>query len=339
MKRRIKLYFSDFWPSFNVYDNYFTNLLSNDFDIEIDPKNPEFLFYSNFGVDYHKYNCVRIYFTGENVRPDFSECDWSFSFDYSDDKRNYRLPLYGLFADMNELTKPRDAEKILSEKSKFTVFIYSNPGPKKRVDFLKKLSEYKRIDSAGRYLNNIGGPIGGFEKEKREFIKKYKFTFAFENSMHVGYTTEKILDPLLSGSIPLYWGNPEVNKDFNSKCFLNYHDYGSEEEFINRIIEVDNNDLLYKEIIAEPPFLNNQINEHVKFQNVLNRLKYIFSQNIVPISEKSKYFSNNVLVSNYWAAKVKMDYQKKLLLKKIALFSFDRMIVKAHRLKENIFKS
>ncbi len=337
MKKKIKLYFTDFWNTFNINDNYFTKLLRDDFDIEIDPVNPDFLFYSNFGIDYHKYRCPRIYFTGENVRPDYRECDWSFSFDYSDDARNYRLPLYGLFADMNELTKPRDPEQYFAQKSNFCVFIYSNSGPRKRLSFFKQLSEYKTVDSAGRYMNNIGGPIGGFEKEKRDFIKKYKFTFAFENSDYLGYTTEKILDPLLCGSIPLYWGNKEVASDFNPKSFLNYHDYENDKDFIDRIIEYDNNKNLYLEMLSEPPFLNNQINSFVDLNNVLNRLKYIFSQDITPIAEQSQYFSNNVVVSKYWATKVRLKYSRDLLMKKIALFSLDRVVVKAHKIKESIF--
>ena len=38
-------------------------------------------------------------------------------------------------------------------------------------------------------------------------------TIAFENSSFPGYTTEKIFEPMLEGSIPIYWGNPRVDED------------------------------------------------------------------------------------------------------------------------------
>ena len=338
MKQRIKIYFTDFWNTFKIEDNFFIDLLKDDYDVIIDDVNPDFLFYSNFGINYHKYKCKRIYFTGENIRPNFHECDWAFSFDFSDNIRNYRLPLYGIFADMNELTKPRDAEKFLSDKTGFCNFIYSNPGAGKRREFFNKLSKYKRIDSAGRYLNNIGGPIGGFEKEKRAFISKYKFTFAFENSSYPGYTTEKILDPLLCGSIPLYWGNREVAKDFNPKSFLNYHDYENDEEFMAKIIEYDTNKNLYLEMLSEPPFNDNKINEFVDKDNLKSRMKYIVSQDITPVAENLPIFSDNKIISSFWSTKTKLNYYQGILKNKISIFSFDRIIVKAHKIKENLFK-
>ena len=73
------------------------------------------------------------------------------------------------------------------------------------------------------YLNNVGGPV----KNKIDFIMDHKFTIAFENSSYPGYTTEKIFEPMLVNSIPLYWGNPLVDRDFNTKSFLNFHDYGN----------------------------------------------------------------------------------------------------------------
>ena len=45
---------------------------------------------------------------------------------------------------------------------------------------------------------------------KMDFIKDYKFVISFENSSNPGYTTEKLIEPMLVNSIPIYWGNTEV---------------------------------------------------------------------------------------------------------------------------------
>lgn len=332
MRKSLKIYFTDFWNTFKLEDNYFVNLLKEEYEIKLDSENPDFLFYSNFGIDYYKYKCPRIYFTGENVRPDFTECDWAFSFDYSNDKRNYRLPLYALFADLSELTKPKNAEDLFKDKVSFCNFIYSNPGPVKRREFFYKLSKYKKVDSAGKYLNNIGTYLPGFEFEKRQFIRKYKFTIAFENSSYPGYTTEKILDPLLCGSIPVYWGNKEVHKDFNTKSFLNYHDYEDDELFIEKIIELDNNKELYLEMLSQPAFVNNKINEFVDKANVLERLKFIFNQNIQPVGMSSPQLSENKIIAKYWQINTRLKYHKRLTVQKFKGLSYDKFKVKLFKI-------
>ena len=91
----------------------------------------------------------------------------------------------------------------------------SNPYSQKRIGFFKELSKYKKVDSGGKVLNNVGGCV----EDKLEFIKDYKFVISFENSAHPGYTTEKIVDPLAMNCIPIYWGNPYVARDFNNKRF------------------------------------------------------------------------------------------------------------------------
>ena len=125
MKKKLKIYFVDFWSNFNLNDNFFTQHLNSVYDIEITPENPDVLFYSVFGINHRFYNCKRVFFTGENIRPDFRRCDFSLSFDYDEyGGRNFRLPLYALFDDVNKLTKEKNIKDIISKKTKFCNFIY-----------------------------------------------------------------------------------------------------------------------------------------------------------------------------------------------------------------------
>jgi len=84
-----------------------------------------------------------------------------------------------------------------------------------------------------------------------EFIKDYKFVIAFENSSYPGYITEKILEPLVAGCIPVYWGSPVVAKDFNEACFLNTASFDGYDALIKKIIEIDGNDGLGISMIAQ----------------------------------------------------------------------------------------
>lgn len=61
--------------------------------------------FSLFGNQHQYYNCKKIFYTGENVAPPLGYCQWSFSFDYLDDVRNYRLPHYLLYDGYYELAE------------------------------------------------------------------------------------------------------------------------------------------------------------------------------------------------------------------------------------------
>jgi hypothetical protein len=94
--------------------------------------------------------------------------------------------------------------------------------------------------------------VGGAVKDKLEFIRHHRFTIAFENASYTGYTTEKIVEPMRVGSIPIYWGNPMVHLDFNPASFVNWHAHGSDEATIERIIEIDRDEALYRQMLLEP---------------------------------------------------------------------------------------
>lgn len=211
-KPSIKIKFADFWPDFDLPNFMFYKLLIERYDVTISEK-PDLLFYSIYGNKHSRFTCTKIFFTAENVRPDFKACDFAFSFDYHSNKRNYRLPLYALYDDVNNLINKRvDAKEILKNKTKFCCFIVSNPVCAIRNNFYTNFSKYKHIDSGGELFNNIGGVV----ENKREFINDYKFVIAFENASHPGYVTEKIFEPFLENCIPIYWGNPLIGRDFNT---------------------------------------------------------------------------------------------------------------------------
>ena len=130
------------------------------------------------------------------------------------------------------------------------------------------------MDSGGKYFNNIGFRV----KDKLDFIKDYKFVIAFENASWPGYTTEKIFEPMLVNSIPLYWGNPRVELDFNTRSFINYYDFNSFDAMIERIIEVDRNDQLYLKYLGEPWFRDNKLNEFVGEERLIGILKFVIEQ-------------------------------------------------------------
>lgn len=247
--------FVDFWPGFDKKDNMIYKLLASKYDVHIS-REPDYIFYSLFGDEHlrYDYSCVKIYFTGENVSPDFAMCDYAIGFDYiSFADRYLRFPLYLMYdsyAKLYERQFPSDEYLVGRKFCSFVVSNHRRSSPV-REDFYKLLSKYKKIDSGGRMYNNVGGPVS----DKLKFISDYKFNIAFENSVLDGYTTEKIVEPFAANTLPIYWGNPSVERDFNKDSFVNVSSFRNLDEAVDFIIGLDRNDSEYLKMLKHPCLL------------------------------------------------------------------------------------
>ena len=116
-KKKIKLAFLDFWPDFNAKDNYFINILSKHYDVELSDT-PDYVICSEFGYNHTKAkyrNCIKIMFSGENLVADFNSYDYAIGFNHIDYEDRYlRLPLYVLYTDIIE--KAVNKHKISDEE-------------------------------------------------------------------------------------------------------------------------------------------------------------------------------------------------------------------------------
>lgn len=254
---KVTIAFADFWDGFNPETQWFYPLIAKEFETSlVSPiDNPDILFYSCFGNQnlYSKAG-IKIYFSGENDIPDFNMTDYAISFhNISFGSRHLRLPLYAMYPCFDILrTGNREPAKIDRD---FCSFVVSNKNHAAgiRTEFFELLSKYKHVASGGRYLNNIGGPVDN----KHEFLTKYKFNIAFENSSVDGYTTEKLVDALAAGTLPIYWGNPRIEIDFPRDCYIDISDFKTLSEAVEYIEKVDNNDKLYSSYFETSPHEHN----------------------------------------------------------------------------------
>jgi hypothetical protein len=271
----IKVAFADMWnlsPEEKTRGNYLHQFLEKYYDLELSD-HPDFLLYSVYGIEYLKYDCLRIHFTAENTRPNLRKCDYAFSFSLEEDERNIRLPYYKFADGFSELSRPRDPDAIIAENRGFCSFVNSNNEAPDRLRFFDALSRYKRVDAGGKSRNNIGYLV----KDKQEFLRRYKFTIAFENSCYPGYTTEKLMQALVADTVPIYWGNPAVAVDFDPAAFINCHDYDSFDAVIERVKEVDADEALYRSYLAAPFFPGGRPNECVDDERIFRAFDRIFT--------------------------------------------------------------
>lgn len=275
--KHIKIKFVDYWPNHHLEDDIIYKWLKENYDIEFSDT-PEYLIYSCFGYEHMKYDCIRIFYTAENIAPNFNECDYAISFEKMDfGDRNLQLPNFFKYKKEIELINSYDYSKTDEEliKRKFCSYVVSNgKGHEIREKILDELSSYKQIDSGGRFRNNVGGPV----KDKIAFQKGYKFSIAFENSSHIGYTTEKILQSFASRTIPIYWGDSRVADYFNPNAFINIMDFDNIEQAIAYIKLIDEDDNKYLSMIKTYPWKNKFVYKN-KMQEYDSFMRNIFEQN------------------------------------------------------------
>lgn len=263
----------------------------------VDSNNPQFVI-SNKHVPPGKY--TRIYYNCENVRVNPRASEWSFGVDYEDrirDRTYMRQPNYvrlGAGNDLLDVKTNMDVEAVLRRKTKFCAFIYAHQIPL-RNKFFELLSKYKKVDAPGQCCNNMS-PIGRYTKpiksrrsksfcdEKISFLHDYKFVIAFEHSSYPGYVSEKIYHPYLSHCIPIYWGNPRIEQDFNVDSMITAHGMGIKdtnamfEYMIEKVIALDNDPDLYAKYIQRTPYPNGKLPKWVDPTRILARFIEIFGK-------------------------------------------------------------
>lgn len=73
--------------------------------------------------------------------------------------------------------------------------------------------DVKRISRHQRDYRSIRASWAGAVPTKSSVLRSARFCLCFENSIHPGYRTEKILDAMAAGSIPIYFGDPSVHEE------------------------------------------------------------------------------------------------------------------------------
>jgi len=96
------------------------------------------------------------------------------------------------------------------EKTKNVCMFFSGKdstnGHRIRKAFVKRFGDRVDVFGAG-----VGHPVDS----KFEILKDYRYCIVVESGQCDYYFTEKLIDPISVGTIPVYWGCPNVGKWFN----------------------------------------------------------------------------------------------------------------------------
>ena len=287
MGKTVKVAFVDFEPGFEPEKCLLFRLLQQRYTVELS-KEPDYVFYSRFGDRHLRYDCIRIFYTRENISPDFNFCDYAIGFDYLTlGDRYFRFPDYYLdresFGLMND--KTYFTSDNIRSKGGFCGFWYRlDEDTPERSLFFERLSQYRTVDAGGPLRNAFEGVVS----EQLPFLSDHKFTIAFEACSHPGYTSDVLMRAFAAQSIPIYWGNPFIGREFNTQAFVNCHDFRSWSEVIDAVRRIDQSDELYLKMMRAPALTGPERDIDRMEENLLAFLSSIFDRPLERARRRSR---------------------------------------------------
>eukprot|EP01114_Cavostelium_apophysatum_P009638 TRINITY_DN2285_c0_g1_i2.p1 TRINITY_DN2285_c0_g1~~TRINITY_DN2285_c0_g1_i2.p1 ORF type:complete len:606 (+),score=145.63 TRINITY_DN2285_c0_g1_i2:116-1933(+) len=128
--------------------------------------------------------------------------------------------MWGGGMNISDLLKPHPPKT----KDKCVVFMCTNcnsGGAGARTAYAKELMEHVSVDSYGQCLHNKDFPPemqfpiysdhGASMRNKIFIFTHYKFVLVFENNNVTDYVTEKMMNVIQAGAVPVYMGSPNVH--------------------------------------------------------------------------------------------------------------------------------
>ena len=296
-KRQIKVAFVGFWDGFTAEKTRIYLDISKYYNVVLSEE-PDYIICSCFQpyYEYCKYPQIRIMDCGENYIPDFNFVDYAvcrYPIQFLD-RCFYRpgcIDFRGRFESLLKRERAFTAD-VLREKPFFANFIAGHESENGiRGDFFKRLSQYKRVESPGSYLNNMddGMTVNWKDSSKTDFQRKCKFTLCFESTKHAGFVTEKITDAFYADTIPVYFGSEEVFSIFNREAFIYCPSREAFEETAEKIVALDQDDSAFLRMLNQPVF--NPEFDYEKHMSAYEQfIKNIFEQPIDKAYRRSRVF-------------------------------------------------
>ena len=273
-----KIKFTGFPKYHDPHDQPYYRFLSDRYDLR-ECDDPDYVIDGGQDFEHVNYDAIKVLICSENEVPDFNTYDYAVASSHIQFGDRYvRVPWYAFSPLAHELSSRPAIDDISLLNRGFCSFVVSNSefADPIRKRFFDELSRYKKIASGGSYLNNVGEKV----KDKMSFCRGFKFNIAFENSSCPGYVTEKIVDAYAAHSVPIYFGSPDIKRDFCETSMVYVSGVHDISRAIDEVIMLDKDDKAYMERVSGPCFKGGNAKEYS--QKLEEFLCHIFDQ---PLSE------------------------------------------------------
>jgi len=176
-----------------------------------------------------------------------------FTYRQSDAFTEYYYNYYGWYDYFQDNVPPR---AVSPNAQPAASYIASNceSVPSRRQEWVSEFAKYFEVHSYGGCLKNkewpMKGPTRWFRSgsmaAKIDVMKNYKLHFAFENTIEADYVSEKVYSALVSGTLPVYLGAPNI-KEFipHPMSVIDINSFATKDDAFMYVKEVLNNQTLY----------------------------------------------------------------------------------------------
>ena len=252
--------------NFTTFIDVIMEILRANYDVEEDSRDPDYVFCllpvgNAKGYEYFEYrDKVLCQIILENARPDFTCFDYAIGCFHNFSYGNHYCYLPGALCSTDQpreayskvLTKHHEIDPDLARRA-FCSFVVSNGvnAASERETIFHVLNGYKKVDSGGAFLNNVGGRVA----DRVSFESGHKFSIAFENAFQ-SMITEKLDMAFAARTVPIYWGNTDVLDVYNEGSFINCHDYPDFNAVLEEVIRLDKDPDAYLKYLATPAYRN-----------------------------------------------------------------------------------
>jgi len=92
----------------------------------------------------------------------------------------------------------------------------------------------------------------GWTNKKLDGLSPYRFSVAIENSSEPNYVTEKFYDAILTNTIPIYFGAPNIKEIFPENGYILIDDIRDTNAILKLLQDInDNSEQIYNEMLPE----------------------------------------------------------------------------------------
>lgn len=224
-------------------------------------------------------NLAKIFYTGENIFWEYNpgwqayhnycleDFDLSLGLEYLKHPKYLRFLLWIMHNDFiapnisyDELKTQIEffnnpSNRLTPIRHKFASMIARHdPTPHIRTKLVELLQTIANIECVGQLLHNTDDLHLEFKNNKNTYLKQFKFNICPENSMRYGYVTEKLLESIKAGGIPIYWGAQPIEEGILNQEAILFFDTNNSQKLYKQVDELWRNEQLYQEFSHIPPF-------------------------------------------------------------------------------------
>ena len=296
---RVKVAFHNFWPGFRLMGFMRSHpYLRQKYEVVWNRQRPDVHIVNAFGpttvirnpadIPAPRDGRPTVFYTGERVPADLSRFDWSISFDETSE-RNLYLPLWVIWMNRFGLgphalvrysarpvarRPPAPRPTAASSGKRGCAFIFRHQVAAREA-FFDRLAQRMQIVAPSHSRNN-SPRIGGDIFHKLAFLRHFRFNIAFENESSPGYLTEKIVDPFMVGCIPIYHGDPHVERTFSPDAFIHVKGESDYERAIERILAIDSDPARLEAMRNAAPLVDNRLPDYATHDYAMAFFERIF---------------------------------------------------------------